>query len=553
MKNSSYSFPSFKKDFLSGSIVFLIALPLCLGIAQACHAPLFSGVVAGIIGGIVIGALSGSHLSVSGPAAGLTAIVLASISDLNAFDIFLCAVIIAGVAQLLLGFIKAGGFANYIPSNVIEGMLGGIGLTIIIKQLPDAVGYAKNIQAVMEDADDGFLWNSVTTAMAHVQPGAIFIAITGIALLILWQTKLFKKLSLVPAGLIVVIAGTLLNELFKSSFPNLALDSSHLVKLPIANTVPDFFKQFTLPNLAGFKSLKVWETGLVIAIVGSIETLLCLEAIDKLDPHKRYSPTNRELKAQGIGNIISGLLGGLPITSVIVRSSANVNAGAKSKGSAIIHGVLLLVCAACIPFVLNLIPKATLAAILVFTGYKLCKPSVFKHMWQGGRNQFIPFIATLLGVVFLDLLKGVGVGLTISILYILRQNLRIPYYFKMSTYSNKELIKISLAQQVSFLHKASIKETLEHLPENATVIIDASETEYIDFDVLDTIRDFYSITAKDKKINMSLVGFKNVYNLPKTSSEGDLVAGFINHEEIPSRSAGSYKKLLLQLQKNSNK
>ncbi len=548
MKNQAYSFSLFKNDFLSGSIVFLIALPLCLGIAQACHAPLFSGVVAGVIGGIVIGSLSGSHLSVSGPAAGLTAIVLAAISDLNAFDIFLCAVIIAGAAQLLFGFLKAGGFANYIPSNVIEGMLGGIGLTIIIKQLPDAVGYAKNMQAVMEDADDGFLWNSITTAATHMQPGAIFIAVTGMVLLILWQTKPFKKLAMVPAGLVVVVVGTLLNELFKSLYPNLALDSSHLVKLPIANSVPDFFKQFTFPNLEGFKSAKVWEIGLVIAIVGSIETLLCLEATDKLDPLKRISPTDRELKAQGVGNIVSGLLGGLPVTSVIVRSSANVNAGAKSKASTIIHGVLLLVCAAAIPLVLNLIPKAALAAILIFTGYKLCKPSVFKHMWQGGRSQFIPFLATLVCVVYLDLLKGVGIGLLISIFSILRHNARVTYFYHRLTYSGGDIIKIALAQEVSFLNKANIKETLNKLPENSQVVIDATDTEYIDFDVLDLIRDFCNVTAAERKIKMSLVGFKEIYKVPANAIAENTPEFSIPKNEVPKESSGDYKALMDQLQ-----
>lgn len=548
MKNQAYSFSLFKSDFLSGSIVFLIALPLCLGIAQACHAPLFSGVVAGVIGGIVIGSLSGSHLSVSGPAAGLTAIVLAAISDLNAFDIFLCAVIIAGAAQLLFGFLKAGGFANYIPSNVIEGMLGGIGLTIIIKQLPDAVGYAKNMQAVMEDAEDGFSWNSITTATSHMQPGAIFIAITGIVLLILWQTKAFKKLAMVPAGLIVVVVGTLLNELFKSLYPTLALDSSHLVKLPIANSVPEFFKQFTLPNLEGFKSLKVWETGLVIAIVGSIETLLCLEATDKLDPIKRISPTDRELKAQGVGNIVSGLLGGLPVTSVIVRSSANVNAGAKTKASAIVHGVLLLVCAAAIPLVLNLIPKAALAAILIFTGYKLCKPSVFKHMWQGGRSQFIPFLATLVCVVYLDLLKGVGIGLLISIFSILRHNARVTYFYHRLTYSGGDIIKIALAQEVSFLNKANIKETLNKLPENSQVVIDATDTEYIDFDVLDLIRDFCNVTAAERNIKMSLVGFKEIYKVPANAIAENTPEISIPKNEVPKESSGDYKDLMDQLQ-----
>ena len=383
---SGYSLPTFKKDFLSGLIVFLIALPLCLGIAQACHAPLFSGVVAGIIGGIIVGFFSKSSLSVTGPAAGLTAIVLLAINQMGAFDIFLCSVIIAGVLQLALGFLKAGGIANYIPSSVIEGMLAGIGLTIIIKQLPDAVGFAKNSAAVMEDADDGFIWNTISAATQHIQPGAVVISLIGLTLLILWTTKAFKKISILPAGLLVVVMGVLINELFRSAAPAIALDSSHLVKLPVATSAMDFFKQFSFPNFHGFATMKVWETGVVIAIVASIETLLCIEATDKLDPLKRYTPTDAELKAQGIGNIISGFLGGLPMTSVIVRSSANVNAGAKTKGATIIHGVLLLVCAASIPALLNLIPKAALAAILLFTGYKLCKPAVFIHMWKGGRT-----------------------------------------------------------------------------------------------------------------------------------------------------------------------
>jgi MFS superfamily sulfate permease-like transporter len=549
MKNQIYSIGAFKKDFLAGLIVFLIALPLCLGIAQASHAPLFAGVVAGIVGGIVVGFFSASHLSVTGPAAGLTAIILVAITQMNAFDIFLCSVIIAGFVQVLLGYLKAGAIANYIPSSVLEGMLAGIGLTIIIKQVPDAIGFAKNSNAVMADADDGFLMNSVTTAMQHIEPGAIIIALVGLIMLFLWQTKAFKKVQLVPAGLIVVLLGTLLNAFFVFGAPGMVLDSSHLVSLPVAGSVSEFFGQFTFPNFNGFKSAKVWETGIVIAIVASIETLLCIEATDKLDPLKRYTPTDRELKAQGIGNIISGFLGGLPVTSVIVRSSANVNAGAKTKMAAIVHGVLLLVCAASIPFLLNLIPKAALAAILIFTGYKLCKPAVFKHMWKGGLTQFIPFVVTLAGVVSLDLLKGVGIGILISIFYILRQNIRIPYYYQRSSYSNGELIKLNLAQEVSFLNKASIKETLNNLPENSNVIIDASDTQYIDFDVLDLINEFYHSGASKKKINMSLVGFKNTYKVPDEAKERDVVSQLINKEEVPKRSSGTYKKLLAQLNK----
>jgi MFS superfamily sulfate permease-like transporter len=546
--NTSYSLPTFKKDFLSAIIVFLIALPLCLGIAQACHAPLFSGVVAGIVGGIVVGFFSSSHLSVTGPAAGLTAIVLLAISELSSFEIFLCSVIIAGVVQFILGLLKAGGVANYIPSSVIEGMLAGIGLTIIIKQLPDAVGYAKNNAAVMTDAEDGFLWNTINTATHHIQPGAVVISLLGLVLLAMWQTKAFKKISIVPAGLLVVIVGTLLNLIFLSMAPGIALDSSHLVRLPVASSAGEFFRQFSFPDFNGFKSAKVWQTGFVIAIVASIETLLCIEATDKLDPLKRYTSTDKELKAQGIGNIVSGFLGGLPVTSVIVRSSANVNAGAKTKRATIMHGILLLVCAASIPFVLNMIPKSALAAILLFTGYKLCKPSMFKHMWQGGRMQFIPFIATVVGVVSLDLLKGVGIGLLISIFYILRYNSRVSYYYQRSTYSNGELIKLTLAQEVSFLNKASIKETLNSLPANSNVIIDASETHYIDFDVLDLIRDFFNTTAGEKNINMSLVGFKNVYKLPAAATDNDVVYNLVEKNEIPKRSSGNYRKLLAQLQ-----
>jgi MFS superfamily sulfate permease-like transporter len=540
-----------KKDFLAGLIVFLIALPLCLGIAQASHAPLFSGIVSGIIGGIIVGSFSGSSLSVTGPAAGLTAIIIVALSTLPSFQVFLCAVMIAGAVQMLLGFLKAGSIANYIPTSVLEGMLAGIGLTIIIKQLPEAVGYSPKGD-VMVDAEDGILAKTISTGLHHIEEGALIISLTGLAILILWQTKAFKKLALIPAGLLVVIIGTLINLLFKNVNPALVLDSEHLVKLPVAESAGDFFKQFSSPDLSGFKMPEVWKTGLVIAIVASIETLLCIEATDKLDPLKRYTSTNRELKAQGIGNLTAGLLGGLPVTSVIVRSSANVNAGARTKVSTIVHGTLLLVCAATIPMLLNQIPKAALAAILIYTGYRLCKPAVFKHMWKGGLAQFIPFIATLAGVVWLDLLKGVGIGLLISIFYILRNNLRIPYYYQRSTYSNGELIKITLAQEVSFLNKASIKDTLHMLPENSNVIIDANETEYIDFDVLELIKDFSTTRAVEKNINLSLLGFKDIYNIPQ-ASDAPVLANLISKDEVPTRSRGTYRKLLDQLTKASNK
>ena len=546
---------------MAGLIVFLIALPLCLGIAQASHAPLFSGIVAGVIGGIVIGFFSKSNLSVSGPAAGLIAIVIgaietmspknaAGVPDLNAgFDFFLCSVIIAGGLQIVLGIIRAGSIANYFPNNVIEGMLAGIGITIIVKEIPNAVGFVKGGEtAGMADADDGFIWNQITASLQHIQPGALIISVTGVIILALWLTKAFHKVRLLPAGLFVVVLGTLINEMFKVTNPQWYLDSTHLVRLPVPQSASDFVAQFHLPNFSGFMKPEVWKTGVIIAIVASIETLLCIEATDKLDPLKRYTPGNAELRAQGIGNMISGLVGGLPITSVIVRSSANINAGARTKLSTILHGSLLLVCVASIPMVLNHIPKAALSAILIFTGYRLCKPSVFRHMWkEGGVTQFVPFAVTALAVYFLNLLEGVAIGLVISILFMLRQNMRIPFYYQRSSYSNGDLIKLTLAQEVSFLNKASIKQTLDNLPANSSVIIDASLTEYIDFDVLDLIRDFYATKAEEKGIKLSLVGFKNTYNVPSATSERELVSPLLETDEMPKRSAGNYKKLLRQL------
>lgn len=547
MKRGTSLFSHLRKDLVSGLIVFLIALPLCLGIAQASNAPLFSGIVAGIIGGIVIGMLSGSHVSVAGPAAGLTAIVLTAIGELGAFDIFLCSVVVAGLIQLILGFIKAGSIANYFPSSVIEGMLAGIGLTIILKQLPEAVGYDP-ANAPGGDAEDGFSWSYITSSFQHMEMGAVIIAVIGLSILFLWQTKAFKKLALIPSGLLVVLIGTLINEVYRNSGSDMLLGASHLVSLPVASSPQEFLSQFTLPNLEGFTNPQVWTTGIVIAIVASIETLLCIEATDKLDPLKRYTPTNRELKAQGIGNMLSGLVGGLPMTSVIVRSSANINAGAKTKVSTIVHGVLLLVCAATIPMLLNKIPKATLAVILIFTGYKLCNPKVFKHMWkEGGVTQFIPFVATAVAVVSLDLLKGVGIGLLISIFYILKQNMKVSYFYNRSTFSNGELIKLTLAQEVSFLNKASIKNTLDKLPSGSSVIIDATQTEYIDFDVLDLIRDFHRTKAPEQNIKMSLIGFKDVYKVPETEGEREIVSHFMNNYEAPRRTSGDSNGLLKQL------
>lgn len=548
MKKQGF-FSNIKNDAIAGVIVFLIALPLCLGIAQASGAPLFSGIVAGIVGGIVIGYLSGSQLSVVGPAAGLTAIVLVAIGDLGAFDVFLCAVMVAGLIQLILGFARAGSIANYFPNSVIEGMLAGIGLTIILKQIPEALGYDGEGHERMVDADDGFTMDYITSAFNHIETGALVISAVGLAILILWTTKPFQKLKLIPSGLIVVLLGVVINQLFLTQGSPMYLSNIHLVNLPIAGNINEFFGQFVLPDFAGFANPKVWQAGVVIAVVASIETLLCIEATDKLDPLKRYTPTNRELKAHGIGNMISGLIGGLPMTSVIVRSSANINAGAKSKTSTILHGTLLLVCVGTIPVLLNLIPKASLAAILIFTGYKLCNPKTFRHIFkEGGWGQFIPFVATALAVVSLDLLKGVGIGLAISIVGLLYKNMGIPFFFRRTVRSNGELIEMKLAQEVSFLNKAGIKMALEKLPEGSKVIIDASDSEYIDFDVLELIREFQASKAADRDIQMSLVGFKNIYKLPRTNFSYDSISSFNEEsDDNAKQTSGNYKKLIKEL------
>lgn len=550
MKSQTSVFSNIKTDATSGLVVFLIAVPLCLGIALACGAPLIAGINAGIVGGIIVGAFSKSNLSVSGPAAGLTAIVAAAITGLGSFNIFLCAVMVAGMLQFLLGILKAGSISNYLPSNVIEGMLAAIGIIIILKELPHAVGYDRDNMGdfFFVEASGENTFSAIINSINFIHPGAVIVALVSLAILLLWQRPVFKKIQWLPGGLVAVLAGTLVNELLLAYGHGWVITQKHLVSLPVARTFGDFLGQYTFPDLKGFTNYQVWETGALIAVVASIETLLCIEATDKLDPLKRYTSGNAELRAQGIGNFVCGLIGALPVTSVIVRSSANINAGARTKLSTIIHGSLLLISVAFIPSLMNHIPLASLAAILIVTGYKLCNPKVFKHMWkEGGFTQFVPFVVTVTAVVLTDLLKGVALGMVVSIFYILRHNMRVPYYYHRSSYSNGDLIKLTLAQEVSFLNKASIKQTLDNLPENSSVIIDARETEYIDFDVLDIIRDFTASQAPSKNIKVSLEGFKNSYKVPRVASEEELISELMNMDEVPKRSAGNYKKLLKQL------
>ncbi len=505
-----------KSDFASGLVVFLVALPLCLGIAMASGAPLFSGIIAGIVGGIVVGYLSQSHISVSGPAAGLTAIVLTAITDLGSFDVFLLAVFLAGVIQLLLGFIKAGSISNYFPTNVIEGMLAGIGVIIILKQLPHAFGYDSDFEGdeafIQIDGDNTFF--ALFKVLKHFQLGAIIVTLVSLAILISWEKiSLFKKIKLVPGALVAVILGVIINEIFINSGSALAIGKNHLVSLPVPTSFEDFKAIIVTPNFAGLTNPKVWTVGLTIAIVASIETLLCIEASDRLDPQKRYTNTNVELKAQGIGNIVSSLIGGLPMTSVVVRSSANSNAGAKTKMSTIIHGFMLLLSVLLIPALLNKIPLATLATVLIMVGYKLAKPSKIKYFLEKGKYQFLPFIATMVAVVATDLLKGVMLGIIISIIFVLRGNLKKAYTFKKEEYVDGDIIHIDLAQEVSFLNKAAIKNTLKEIPENSKVIISAHDTVYIAHDILDLIKEFKTIRAVDENIKVKLKGFKGAYHL----------------------------------------
>ena len=514
-------FSHFKSDFASGLVVFLVALPLCLGIAMASGAPLFSGIISGVIGGVVVGFLSQSHISVSGPAAGLTAIVLTAITDLGSFNLFLTAVFIAGIIQLILGYIKAGTISNFFPTNVIEGMLAGIGIIIIMKQLPHAIGFDSDFEG-----DQSFLQsdgnNSITSLLSifdFIQIGSIIIALISLFVLIIWdKVPVLKRLKLIPGALVAVVLGIIINELFIRTGSHFAIGKEHLVSLPSPASLDDFQQIIVFPDFTGIMNQKVWLVGITIAIVASIETLLCIEAADRMDVHKRYTDTNVELKAQGVGNILSSLIGGLPMTSVVVRSSANSTAGAKSKLSAIIHGVLLFVSVITIPLLLNKIPLATLAAVLLLVGYKLAKPATFIHFWKKGKYQFIPFIATLIAVVFTDLLKGVVLGMIISIIFVLKGNLKRAYVFRKEEYLDGDVIHIDLAQEVSFLNKADIKETLKNIPNNSKVIIDASDTVYIAHDILDLIHEFKTIRAKENSINVQIKGFKKTYQLENSEA-----------------------------------
>lgn len=511
-------FSNWRSDAPASLVVFLVALPLCLGVALAStgeNPVLFSGIIAGVVGGVVVGLFSGSRLGVSGPAAGLITIVLSAIITLGSFETFLVAVVLAGILQIIAGFFGAGMIGNYFPSSVIKGMLAAIGLTLILKEIPHLVGFDKAL--MVDEPDGGHFIQELIESMSYISTGAVIISIISLAVLILFDRPFMKKITLfkfVPGALIVVILGIVINLIYDSVAPELKLSGEHLVSLPVTQSFEDFKNLFTFPDFTALTNPNVYGIAFTIALVASLESLLSVEATDKLDPAKHQTPTNKELKAQGIGNIVSGMLGGLPITQVIVRSSANINSGGKSKLSTILHGVLLLISVLAIPNVLNMIPYASLAAILMMVGYKLSSVGLYKKMYNLGWEQFLPFIATIIGVLATDLLKGIGIGLIFAIFFILRKNYKNNYSIEKLKENGKPLVRIQLSQEVSFLNKGSIHETLYGLPSNVHVIIDGSDSKEIDYDVLEVIQEFKTHTAVERNIKVT------TFRVPKVEVMG---------------------------------
>ena len=504
-------FKNLKSDIPASIVVFFVALPLCLGIALASGAPLFSGLIAGIVGGIVVGAFSGSAIGVSGPAAGLAAIVLVAISTLGGFENFLLAVVLGGIIQVAFGVLKAGVIGYYFPSSVIKGMLTGIGIIIVIKQIPYFFGYDKTLAANA----------SFTEMFNYISPGATLVASVGLAILIIWNvwlSKLHKVFQIVQGPLVAVAVGIIYYIMTKDN-STWSIDQSMLVSVPTPEDLSSFLGQFSSPNFNQITNPQIWVTAFTIALVASLETLLCVEATDKLDPRKRVTPTNRELIAQGSGNIISGLIGGLPITQVIVRSSANIQSGGRTKASAIIHGFLLLISVLIIPTLLNKIPLAVLAAVLFIVGYKLAKPALFVTIYKQGWKQFIPFIVTVLGIIFTDLLVGIGLGLAVGIIVILIKSYQNSHFLHIEDKSNgTQKLKMTLAEEVTFINKGAILNELEQIAADTKLEIDVRKTRFLDYDIIEILDDF-SLKAKNRNINITLISERGTVNNPESFSD----------------------------------
>ncbi|HWS59897.1 MAG TPA: SulP family inorganic anion transporter [Flavobacterium sp.] len=498
----------FKHDLPAGLSVFLVALPLCLGIALASGAPLYAGILSGIIGGLVVSLISGSQLAVSGPAAGLTTLVSASIISLGDYKIFLLAVIVAGLFQIVLGLLKLGAIANYFPSSVIKGMLAAIGIILVSKQIPLALGYDKPdfwTSGFIQLFSANNFFGNIENFNNHITRGAILISIISLVVLITLQQPFAKKLKVIPAPLLVVVIGVITNILFTNMTSEFTLKPTQLVAIP-----DNFLESISFPDFSRFfTTSEIWKDGILIGLLATLETLLCVEAVDKLDKRNRITPVNRELIAQGIGNMTCGLLGAIPITAVVVRGAANVDAGARTKLSGFTHGLFLLLAVLLVPFLLNKIPYASLAAILLITGFNLTKPSLYGNMWQLGRKQFIPFMITIVVILSTDLLIGVSIGLLISIYYIIQSNFKIEYNIAQTKHLGIETQYIKLNHNVTFLNKVKLRKTLDEVPEYSVLTIDGSESRQIDYDILEIISEFKS-KAKDRHIELHLINIEKV-------------------------------------------
>lgn len=525
------------RDLVSGLVVFLVALPLCLGVALASNAPLFSGILAGIVGGVVVGLLSGSSTSVAGPAAGLAAVVATQIGALGSFRAFLLAVVIAGIIQVILGVARTGFISAFFPSSVIKGLLAAIGVILVLKQLPHLVGHDPDPigDLAFSQADQRNTFSEIVASTLDIQPGAAVVGILSILVLVVWdRTKALKK-SIIPAPLVVVLAGLGISLLLGKIGGAWAIESSHLVAVPVAGSLSELGGLLQLPDFSQWTNPAVYRSAVVIAIIASLETLLNLEAVDKLDPEKRTSPPNRELVAQGVGNMVSGLLGGLPLSSVVVRSSVNIDAGGKTKLATVTHGLLLALCVMLLPMWLNKVPLAALAAILLMTGLKLASPRLIRQMWSEGRSQFLPFVITVGAIVLTDLLVGILIGLAVSVGFILHSNLRSPLRRVMEKHIGGDVLRIELAKQVTFLNRAMLTRTLAEVPRDSHVLIDARNADYIDADIRDIIADFSKDTAPAHGVELSLLGFEEKHQLEDRIQYVDLSTRDVRSTLTPDR------------------
>lgn len=514
-------FSYLRNDIPAGLVVFLVAIPLCMGIALASNAPIMSGLISGIIGGLVIPLVSRSELSVSGPAAGLIAVVIMGIEKLGSFEGFLMATVLAGVIQVILGFVKAGTIAYFFPGSVIKGMLSGIGLIIIFKQIPHALGVDKENFASdrFVDASGATTFDHLITAFQNIELGALIIGLFSILLLIIWKRTPLEKINWLPAGLIVVTMGILLNYIFHSFVPDLALEREHLVDLGGITGPSSAFAELSFPDWSVLSNYNTYVIAGTIAIIASLESLLCVEAVDRMDPYQRKSPMNLELKAQGIGNTLTGLIGGLPITSVIVRSGTNVTAGGRTRMAAIVHGLFLLVFVLFLANVLSLIPLASLAGILIMVGFNLAKPQLFAQMYRLGYNHFIPFAVTALAILFTDLLTGIALGMVIGVFYVLKRNYQTPYTKKQVKHENKD-VHLHLSENVSFMNKASIRRLLQDLKPGEKLVVDATRSVFVDYDIIEMLHDFQHNTSPSMDIGFEIHGLDldEEYKNPKKSS-----------------------------------